>query len=120
MPTLYKAKKKSNKNRNKQRRSESYNSYIWRLLRDAYIKHYPLCQICQHNGKLTPAEDVHHKDSPFHYSDKAVIYDKLTDVDNLISVCKQCHSFLHRNGTTYGLNLEKEAEAIKKKYPEKY
>lgn len=115
MPTLNKKKKKSN-NRNKQKRNESYNTNIWKKIRLNYIQKHPLCEICEYNGKVVPAEDVHHKDSPFHYISKEKQYEKLTDIDNLISVCKQCHSFLHRNGTTYGLNLEKEAEAIQKKY----
>lgn len=28
------------------------------------------------------------------------------DYNNLIALCKQHHSYLHRNGTTHGLNLD--------------
>ena len=32
--------------------------------------------------------------------------------DNLVSVCKQCHRWLHRNGTTHGIDIQKEAQLL--------
>ncbi len=32
----------------------------WKRIRDRYIKAHPLCEECQKQGKLTPAEEVHH------------------------------------------------------------
>ena len=61
----------------------------------------PLCEICLLNGVISPAEDVHHKDSFMNYEglDKT---QKAYDYNNLLSVCKKCHSYLHRNGTSHG------------------
>ena len=47
------------------------------------------------------AEDVHHKDSFLNY-DGTDRLAKAFDFSNLLSLCKQCHSYLHRNGTTHG------------------
>ena len=33
----------------------------WKRIRDRYIQEHPLCELCQRDGRLTPAEEVHHK-----------------------------------------------------------
>ncbi len=33
----------------------------WKRIRDRYIQEHPLCELCQQDGRLTPAEEVHHK-----------------------------------------------------------
>jgi 5-methylcytosine-specific restriction protein A len=48
---------------------------------------HPLCELCQAEGKLKPADLVHHKR-------------KLTDGgtnewENLMALCNECHSRLH-------------------------
>ncbi len=54
------------------------------LIRDGY-----LCQPCLRNGKLTPANTVHHIK---HYED----YPELAlDEDNLESICPSCHNKEH-------------------------
>ena len=73
----------------------------------------PLCELCLARGKTTLAIDVHHCDSYLNYNGQkryAVAYDP----DNLVSLCKQCHSFLHRHGTTHGLDIQKEAKELDK------
>jgi 5-methylcytosine-specific restriction protein A len=57
--------------------------------------------MCLSEGKITPAIDVHHKDSFTNYTGNMRLY-KAFDYSNLLSVCKECHSKLHRNGTTHG------------------
>jgi 5-methylcytosine-specific restriction protein A len=59
----------------------------WRKIRDRFIAAHPLCELCQQDGRLTPAELVHHKT-------------KLTDGgthdwSNLQALCGSCHSRLH-------------------------
>lgn len=61
--------------------------------------------MCLSKDKITPAIDVHHKDSFLNYEGLERLA-KAYDSDNLLSVCKECHSFLHRNGTTHGYNGE--------------
>ena len=90
---------------NKEQRITIYQSKQWRDLRLAYLMEHPLCEICLALGKITPAEDIHHKDSFTNYSGNMrlkVAY----DINNLIALCKPHHSYLHRNGTTHGLDLD--------------
>ena len=56
----------------------------WKRIRDRYIKAHPLCEQCKKNGTLTPAEEVHHI-KPLSSGGK-------NDEDNLMSLCKSCHS----------------------------
>ena len=30
----------------------------WKRIRDRYIQEHPLCELCQRDGRLTPAEEV--------------------------------------------------------------
>jgi 5-methylcytosine-specific restriction protein A len=56
----------------------------WKRIRDRYIKAHPLCEECQRNGRLTPAQEVHHiiplSDGGTH------------DEGNLMALCSSCHS----------------------------
>lgn len=105
MPYLKKSHTQKNRQVNKEQRTDIYQSKQWKELRQSYIIQHPLCEICLALGKTTPAEDIHHKDSFTNYSGNMrlkVAY----DYNNLIALCKQHHSYLHRNGTTHGLNLD--------------
>ena len=56
----------------------------WRKIRDLYISKHPLCERCLERGFYTPADEVHHVrplDSGGDNSD-----------DNLMSLCKHCHT----------------------------
>lgn len=74
-------------------RRKAYNSTQWRKLRDVYIKQNPLCQECLNKGKVTPAEDIHHINSPFRGGE--INWHLFLDYDNLEGLCKQCHSEHH-------------------------
>ena len=56
----------------------------WQVIRDRYIATHPLCEMCKRNGKLTPAEEVHHI--------KPLSQGGTNAVENLMSLCKVCHS----------------------------
>lgn len=56
----------------------------WKRIRDRYINARSLCEQCKKNGKLTPAEEVHHI--------KPLSHGGTNDEDNLMSLCKSCHS----------------------------
>ena len=100
MPTLNlqkKTKKEINqRNENtasREIRRKAYNNTEWRKLRDTYIKEHPLCEDCLNEGKVVPAEDIHHIRSPFQNGEcnKAL----LLDYNNLMALCKQCHNKRH-------------------------
>ena len=76
-----------NKQYNKyQRDPESNKRYgrSWKRIRDRYIKTHPLCEECQRQGRLTPAEEVHHI-IPLANGGR-------NNKENLTSLCKSCHS----------------------------
>ena len=100
MPTLNlqkKTKKEINQRNehtpNRELRHKYYNTPEWKKLRDTYIKEHPLCEDCLNEGKVVPAEDIHHIRSPFQNGEcnKAL----LLDYNNLMALCKQCHNKRH-------------------------
>lgn len=56
----------------------------WKRIRDRYIAAHPLCESCQQEGKLTPAQEVHHIQPLSQGGTNAV--------NNLMSLCSSCHS----------------------------
>lgn len=60
----------------------------WRAVRNSYLYTHPLCERCESQGKLTPAEIVHHIE---HIRDGGAV----RDTNNLMAVCRACHAILH-------------------------
>ena len=59
----------------------------WRRIRDHYIHDHPLCEKCLEEGRFTRAEHVHHI--------LPLSQGGTNEEDNLMSVCKSCHSRIH-------------------------
>ena len=59
----------------------------WQRIRKAYADAHPLCEKCMAKGVYVPVEEVHHmiplSEGGTH------------DRENLISLCKSCHSQIH-------------------------
>ena len=68
-------------------------------MRDSYLKQNPLCANCLRNGKVVPAEDIHHKISPFKGGE--INWTLLLDPENLESLCKECHGEEHQKENGY-------------------
>jgi len=56
----------------------------WKRIRDRYIAAHPLCERCQQDGRLTPAQEVHHI--------KPLANGGTHDTSNLMALCSPCHS----------------------------
>lgn len=71
-----------------QRDPDTYKRYgaKWRKARKQYVNENPLCELCDRNGKMTPAEEVHHI--------KPLSEGGSHNEENLLSLCKSCHSKL--------------------------
>lgn len=97
MPTIYKPKGKKKRNKTKSRieRYEIYNTQRWKKLRALKFANNPLCELCQKEGRTTPAEDIHHIVSFMTATDPGTRYQLAYDYDNLMSLCKQCHQRQH-------------------------
>lgn len=96
MPTIYKPKKQQrNDSLLDTERKKIYQTERWRRLRAVKVSMNPLCELCEKDGKVTPAEDVHHIRS-FMRTDDPVQRNFLAyDFDNLMSLCKKCHQEIH-------------------------
>ena len=56
----------------------------WKKIRAPFLLRHPLCEQCLSEGRLTPAEEVHHI--------LPLASVGTSDEGNLISLCKSCHS----------------------------
>ena len=102
MAWIYKPKRNYKNQQNRTKRQEVYNTTLWRKMRLAKLREQPICQICEMLGKTTLAEDVHHLIS-FQEAENPIERDKLAfDSNNLLSVCKNCHSGRLHNGDLKG------------------
>lgn len=65
-------------------------------MRLGYLIYHPLCEMCEKEGKTTPATDVHHINSPF---DDGLTEDerlgRLLDPNNLMALCQYHHGLIH-------------------------
>ena len=98
MPTINKLPKKPkstahNDTEMRVLRQTFYNTTKWRKARLAHLQKEPLCQECLKKGKITPADSVHHKVSPF--KDMKINWTLGLDDNNLESICQECHAELH-------------------------
>jgi len=82
-------------NTKKYTRANSYSrgyDNIWRAARDHHIQNFPLCADCYKKNIYTPMNDVHH-------IKKLAEHPELKyDSNNLMSLCKSCHSIRTKNG----------------------
>lgn len=72
-----------------------YNSKGWKVLRNNYIRLHPLCEECLYKGISTPAEQVHHKKEFLSGKTDDERWSLLLNPNNLMSVCRKCHSEIH-------------------------
>lgn len=77
------------------RRRRVYNTQRWKRLRESKLRDQPLCEECLRNGRITPADEVHHIVSFADYVDPDEADALAYDYDNLESICKKCHGAHH-------------------------
>lgn len=63
-----------------------YSSHSWRKLRALKISADPCCEDCAKRGLVKAADEVHHVVA------RSVDASIAMDIDNLMSLCKTCHS----------------------------
>lgn len=68
----------------------------WKRIRDKYASGHPFCEVCYGYGVLVPTEEIHHK--------KPLSKGGTHDRENLIALCKSCHSSIHaKRGDRWGV-----------------
>lgn len=86
---------KYGRNKNSKRRY----GRAWKRIRDKYVSQHPFCEACYEKGILVETEEVHHK--------KPLSEGGTHERDNLIALCKSCHSRIHaERGDRFGSNRE--------------
>ncbi|MCR5355770.1 MAG: HNH endonuclease [Lachnospiraceae bacterium] len=68
----------------------------WQKIRKLYVSLHPLCEECLKNKIASPVEHVHHI--------KPLSEGGTNDFDNLMSLCKSCHSRVHAKRGDYWKN----------------
>ena len=103
MPNIYKPKKKNNTDGNHYdaERRKIYNSERWRRLRAWKFACSPLCELCLKENKITVAEDIHHITSFMSTNDRDTRLHLAYDYDNLMSLCKKCHQYVHNSSVRH-------------------
>lgn len=66
--------------------SERGYDHEWRKLAAAFLEAFPLCHDCRLQGKVAAAEEVHHKQKIAEHPELRLSW------DNLMALCKSCHS----------------------------
>lgn len=76
-----------------------YNSLImtrrWRKIRAQKMADNPLCEMCEKEGRITSATEVHHKIPVESTQDPARAEMLAYSLDNLMSLCRDCHHKIH-------------------------
>lgn len=98
-------------------RDENYKKLItsprWARVRRAKVAMNPLCERCLAKGITTVAEEVHHKEpvqnGPNLYGMERLCY----DMDNLESLCSDCHVEAHRELDSYSKHYKKKRAKAK-------
>lgn len=98
MPTINKPQKKMTCQRGNaysEERRRVYATRRWRSLRLYKLDHSPLCEMCEREGRVRAAVDVHHRVSFMITTDPDRRCELAYDYDNLMSLCKECHQKIH-------------------------
>ena len=95
-------------------RDGAYSRAKWLKLREHKLQLNPLCEMCEKQGKVTPATEVDHiievseelgEDDPLFY-----------DLDNLQSLCTKCHrSKTRKSHSKYSQGNMAKGKALMKK-----
>lgn len=75
-----------------------YNTKGWKTLRIFKLQNDPLCEECKKNNKIVLAVQVHHIIpfmSVWNGSNISDIKELGLDINNLMSVCEECHKKFH-------------------------
>lgn len=82
-------------NKNDKTYRRNITSRRWLALRRKKLTAHPLCEVCECEGLVVAASEVHHKrpvESAASQRDQKLL---MYDYDNLMSVCHKCHVALH-------------------------
>lgn len=74
----------------------TYSSSLWKKKRKEILDKQPYCLCCSCLGLETPATQVHHVLKFGKQINPAAHNQLFLDSENLIPLCKDCHTYIHR------------------------
>ena len=86
-------KKQSGASYNRRRPTDTGKRYgrQWKKIRAIFLSDHPLCEVCKKEGRLTPAQEVHHI--------LPLSEGGTNESGNLMALCKSCHSAITARDT---------------------
>jgi 5-methylcytosine-specific restriction protein A len=86
------------------------NSKRWKQLRQWKLQQNPLCELCEAEGKIVSAVDVHHM-TPVETARTPQEMEQLCfNPSNLQALCISCHADIHRNAKSHTKEAHKQRE----------
>lgn len=99
MPTISKPPKKTYKKHSKNLQiSKLYNTTQWVRLRESYLMEHPLCEMCEQEGIVRAATEVHHVYEISNGQDELEMMDIALNphkYNGLMALCSECHHKIH-------------------------
>lgn len=98
MPTINRGKKVNNYVKHDKAKDiyrYVYNTTRWKKLREAYLMQHPLCEMCEKDGKVNEATEVHHITPISNANDELGMKELGYNPNNLMALCEECHHKLH-------------------------
>ena len=92
------------------------NSKRWKELRAWKLQQNPLCELCQAEGYVTSAIDIHHK-TPVESAHTPQEMEALCfNPSNLQSLCIPCHQRVHREARSHtkAAHLQRERDRLER------
>lgn len=84
------------------------NSKRWHEVRARKVAQNPLCEECQKRGVVKPTQCVHHVTEIESAKTDAEAWDLATSMNNLQSLCYDCHHRIHKERLSHSKAMHKE------------
>ena len=75
-----------------------YGTKEWHNLRQTKLYEQPLCERCLLDDTVRPATEVHHQKVFGSVPTEEERWYWFLNYDNLISLCDECHQYIHQHG----------------------
>lgn len=86
------------------------NSKRWKQLRMWKLAQNPLCEMCEAEGKVVAAIDVHHRDPVEECKSQAEMEARCFNPNNLVSLCIPCHIKVHQEARSHTMSSHQQRE----------
>ena len=77
-----------------------YGTREWHNLRQTKLYEQPLCERCLAHDRIRPATECHHLKVFGDFPTEEERWYWFLNYDNLISLCHECHQYIHKHGDT--------------------